>query len=1173
MDNHEKRFQNAFIKGLTENGWVYSGAEGCPEYDRKNSVITSDLKEWLKKSQPLTWEKLVRKTGNVESNALRLLIEQIVIFRQTPQPYGGTYNLLLNGINVKGETFNFFHPEQEPGGNSADAILYENMIFRVVSEFAYSTANPQDAIDLGFFINGIPVGTAELKSPIAGQGVGEAERQYKNDRVPGRDMVLHPSAGALFHFAVASDLASITTALRGTHTSFIPFNTGIDNLAWVPRTEGAPRTSYLWEEVLEKSNFALIISGMMRNVESGGVHQTRFPRYHQLDNLKKIIDSVKEVDGRKNYLSQHAPGSGKSDEIANLAYALSRVHDSLGKLRYSAVIIITNRTVLDTQMKELLESKIRLPGYFHPIIHSKSGGSKSSELASKLLNPGGPRIISVTAQTFAGTLLDTMRHEALNGRTLTGNYAVIVDEAHDGETGKQHENMYKALLGVSVEPSAGLSAEDTESAHEAVSGVLKDTSTTDEERKVLPSLSFFAYTATPNADALRVFGEQVTDPAGNTIYVPFHTYSMSQAREEGYINDVLANYVTHERFVKISIDDVEYEGDRIIDFASGRREIGKWMETLPEVKEVIVRIVVDKMRNIVLPALKGQGKAMLSCSSRQEAVAYKHLIDAAVLQLPENERFMTLAAFSESVYDPVLASEITELDPRLNQGLGCEKDIAKAFDDKKYRLMIVANKYQVGFDQPKLMCMFLDKVLKDINLVQTTARVNRRIPGKDNVYIFDFVNSAEDVLESFRKFDEDASLSLAYDLSTETLDEIFEKTSILDIHTMDDIQSFHDAWLVYSSAEESESEKDNASGKMSNSIDACAGKFHAMWKMSEDDGRLSGNLKEYRALLKRFTSIYSLISITRNDPNAAMAIYQKYGAASRFFDSLQKALSVSHSTENFISVDINALRLERYEVVSQGSIGGLKPGSFSETKANYTSDFFDNEILPKIGPIEVLINEINDYPEVPPRLKENVAPLVDALISGMETDDTLLELAKSEDEKAFVKSAEVHRKIRRILARQNRHKLPAVSILAKVITKKNERDSVVLQGIARTLHRLMTLDEDDTYLETVENIPDPARHEKSSVKVYQLIDAGLLDDGMEVVATDEHCTLRTGHIYGGGIKFNGNVYASPTIAAKYAKRIDMPDSEAPNGWEFWGIKDKDGSVKKFSELLDDFLGL
>jgi type I restriction enzyme R subunit len=343
----------------------------------------------------------------------------------------------------------------------------------------------------------------------------------------------------------------------------------------------------------------------------------------------------------------------------------------------------------------------------------------------------------------------------LTGYRLSGNYAIIVDEAHDGETGKQHENMYKALLGVSFDNGEELLTEEQEISENAVSGLYSPTteskeSSTDKEREVLPALNFFAYTATPNAAALRVFGERKEDEHGNITYEPFHTYSMRQAREEGYINDVLANYVTHDRFVKINIDDVEYEGDKIVDFAAGRVEIGKWMQTLPEVKEVIVNIVIQKMRDIVIPSLNGHGKAMLSCSSRSEAVAYKHLLDHAVAKLPQNERFESLVAFSGTVYDPSSEEEVTELSPWLNNGLGKQQDIAKAFEDDKFRLMIVANKYQVGFDQPKLMCMFIDKSLNDINLIQTTARVNRKIAGKDNVYIFDFVNDREDVLDTFR---------------------------------------------------------------------------------------------------------------------------------------------------------------------------------------------------------------------------------------------------------------------------------------------------------------------------------------------------------------------------------------------------------------------------------------
>lgn len=1173
MNNHEKRFQNVFIAGLEQNGWVYSGTEGCQNYDRVNAVIGSDIRAWLELSQPLSWKRLVNHMSGNGAAALQLIIEKTARFRESHPEHGGTYNLLLNGITIQGIKFHFFQAEPKNQGNGNANVLYDNMILRVVSELSYSETKAHDAIDLGFFINGIPVGTAELKTPITGQGVGEAEKQYCKDRVPGQDMILDASAGALFHLAVASDLASLTTALRGNKTQFIPFNTGIDNTGWVAENPDEPGTSYLWKQILEKNNFCAIIAGMLRNVVSGGVHQTRFPRYHQFDNLKKITDSVKENNGRMNYLSQHAPGSGKSDEIANLAYALSKIYGDNGLPLYSSVIIITNRTVLDDQIGELLQSKIRTNGYFHAIV--KSGTAKSTVLAEKLTSTDGPRIMSVTAQTFADTLLDVMAKKAKQGQHMNGSYAIIIDEAHDGETGKQHENMYKALLGVTFTEHEALPEDDIQEAPGTSSTLTPATVslssvTTKEERENLPVLNFFAYTATPNADALRVFGERVLDESGNVAYVPFHTYSMRQAREEGYINDVLANYVTHDRFVQISIDDKEYSGDRIVDFTAGRKEVGKWIHTLPEVKAVIVRIVVQKMRDIVMLSLNGEGKAMLSCSSRSEAVAYKHMIDQAVATLPEAEKFGTLVAFSGSVDDPEIGEEITEQDARLNRGLGRNQDIAKAFDDNRYRLMIVANKFQVGFDQPKLMCMFLDKTLKDINLIQTTARVNRKIAGKENVYIFDFVNSADDVLETFRKFDEDAALSLSLDLSTETLDTILEKTLSLGIHKPEDVEEFTLAAKEFDSSESTEVTRNMGSMRMTNAIDACSARFYSRRNgLSEKDQRVI-ELDNYKTLLRRFTSVYSLLSITRNETEAISAIYDKYGKEARFFTSLHKALAVSRLNENTSSVDVNALRLEKYEIVSQGAIGGLSTGPVSGTRANYSPDVSANKFQSQIGPVEVLINAINDYPELAHKSNNDIKSVVDAVMNAVESDPKLENFANSNSEKTFIESNEVHRKIMQSLARLNKHKSPQVSIVAKIIMKKKENDSTVLRSISKAVYRIFTqepLEQEPPVL-----VPDPDRHKNSRVLIHQIIDSGHLNDGdVVVVANEDYSSVGIAIINNGGIRFNGNVYPSPTIAAKYAKRMIVPNAEVPNGWEFWAVKSADGTIKKFSEILDEYL--
>lgn len=1050
MAGHEKPFQQAFIAGLRQNGWMYSGSEGCPDYDKGSAIIPSDLKQWITLTQPKQWEQLVAKVSS-ETNALKLIIEDIVEFRkQSPSDGGGTYNLLLNGITVRGCKFLIFHPKPVTVGNASADALYRNMIFRVISELYYSESTSK-SIDLGFFINGIPVGTAELKAPISGQGIVEAEKQYRNDRIPGQDIILHSSAGALFHFAVATDKASLTTALCGGRTRFIPFNTGIDNTEYAQKNPTNYPTSYLWKEVLSKENLSLILFGMMRNVVDNGIPQTRFPRYHQLDNLKRLTEAVKGNGGRKNYLSQHAPGSGKSDEIANLAYALSTLHDDTGNQMYSSIIIITNRTVLDDQIKVLLKGKAK--EFFYSIDKSKNGVSKSADLSQKLLSQSCPRIMSVTAQTFTGTLIDTMRKQANTGLALFGNYAIIVDEAHDGETGKQHENMYKALLGASFDHSdTPLGDDNTEAAEDNSESpeVETEVDTSVTERDVLPSLNFFAYTATPNADTLRVFGDKVIDSVGNVSYKPFHTYSMHQAREEGYINDVLANYVTHERFIKIDIDDVSYEGDRIVDFTAGRKDISRWMATRPEAKEAIVKIVMQKMHNIVIPSLNGEGKAMLSCSSRSEALVYKHLIDEAVANLPEKDRFDTLVAFSGTLHDPVIGEDVTELDERLNKGLGRSKDIATSFGSKNFRLLIVANKYQVGFDQPKLVCMFLDKPLKGINLIQTTARVNRKIPGKDNVFIFDFVNDQEDVLESFRKFDVDATLALSVDLSPATLNALLEESATFAIHTDDDIVKFSEACMVWENPSSTQAERNEASRKMSGIIDLCSSKFQAKL----EQGKSSGD--EYKALLRKFNSVYSLLSITRSDFDAIRAIYRKYGKEARFFSSLIKALIISRETDSVYSVDVNALCLTKYDVVPQAPIGGLTTNAFSEEIASYSGDVSGHELNSQLGPVEVLINEINDYPEISENSREGVKDLMESVIVSMASDSELLGWAVSNPETTFTRHTKVHDKILRLLSRQSRDKNDVgKAMAARTIVAKQKNDISVLVTIAQTLYQVL----------------------------------------------------------------------------------------------------------------------
>lgn len=1061
MAGHEKLLQNAFVSGLQENGWVYSGSEGGSGYDRGSAIIPSDLEEWIISTQKDAWDRLAFKAGN-EVIALKLMVEEITTFRKrSPEYGGGTYNLLLRGLKVRDIKFNFFQNKPVSLVSPPESwTLYEKMILRVVSELYYSQRK-RDSIDLAFFLNGIPLGTAELKAILGGQGVGHAESQYRNDRIPKGEPLLHSSSGALFHIAAADNLASLTTALNGSNTHFIPFNTGIDNTEWLASNPDDYSVSYLWKDVLKKENLSQIIFTTMRNVEVGGQWQTRFPRYHQFDNLRKIVESVTSETGDKNYLSQHAPGSGKSDEIANLAYALSNIQNGNGKHTYSKIIVITNRTVLDNQIKDLLRSKMVDATHFKHINKEKENSfvSKSKLLFDELVNNGSSRIIAVTAQTFSNTLLDAIRELRAAGKTLSGRFAVIVDEAHDGETGRQHQNMYRALLGVSLDD---LNAEEASEEETPEQKSAKELSLTpDEDRKLLPSLNFFAYTATPNHDVLRVFGEPLEDGAGLKWYRPFHSYSMQQAREEGYINDVLENYVTHDRFVNIEIEGTEYKGDRIVDFMSGRRQIGQWLQTQPEVKQDIVDIILDKMTGLVIPSVNGEGKAMLTCSSRLDAVIYKRMIDAEIAKLPKEKQFGTLVAFSGSVYDSALDREVTELDRGLNQSLS-KNDIAEQFKENTFRLLIVANKYQVGFDQPKLVCMFLDKPLMGINLVQTTARVNRKIKGKEKVYIFDFANNREDVQEAFSEFDHEASLALDQDLSTSTLDNLIRSANAAEIHSCaltatngdgssgNDVLEFKKASDAYSGSGTDQKAKTQASINMANIIGKCAAKFHS--DLENGTTTRVEELHKYRTILKRFVSIYNLLSITRDGSEAINAIYKSYGAYAVFFNELAKGLNLTR-TDGMTQVDVNALRLKEYKIIENGSVRRDEDYVAEEAISSYGDSMSAALHIAKIGPIEVLINEINDYPELVGQKREDVKEFVDVLVDDMTKDAELQILAKSNNEESFANSNDVKKKVNRLLSRATRNINNEIKTIAKEIVKKQDYDTSVITGFAKMLHR------------------------------------------------------------------------------------------------------------------------
>jgi type I restriction enzyme R subunit len=623
------------------------------------------------------------------------------------------------------------------------------------------------------FVNGIPTATLELKSEFK-QSVENAKRQYRYDR-PLKDPVTRKvepllafKRGALVHFAVSQAEVAMTTKLAGKETFFLPFNQGTEGGGAgnpAPGDENSYATSYLWERVFAPDAWLKILGRFLHleqktTEDFHGRRKTKetliFPRYHQWEVVNQLIETTKAEGGGQRYLVQHSAGSGKSNSIAWLAHQLANLYDESGQQkRFNSVIVVTDRTVLDSQLQNTIYQFEHAHGVVCPITRDVGNQSKSEQLAEALAS--NTRIIIVTIQTFPALF------DALDKRpTLAeGRYAVIADEAHSSQTGSSATKL-KALLAAASENSD----EDEFSAEGMLDAAVAS-------RRPNERIDYYAFTATPKSKTLELFG-RVPDPglpaSTDNKPEPFHLYSMRQAIEEGFILDVLRNYVTYSTAWKLAhLDDEEQE----VDAKKASRTLAKWVRLHPYNIAQRVEVIVEHFRANVRHLLDGQAKAMVVTASRQEAVRYQ----LAMRQYVEAKGYQDvhpLVAFSGSVpADEVIPQEVTESSQLLNPGVR-GRDLAKAFDTDDFNVMIAANKYQTGFDQPKLCAMYVDKKLQGVDCVQTLSRLNRLFPGKQT-FILDFFNEPQEILEAFAPYYRKATLAdvsdpqVVYDLKR-TLD-------------------------------------------------------------------------------------------------------------------------------------------------------------------------------------------------------------------------------------------------------------------------------------------------------------------------------------------------------------------------------------------------------------------
>ncbi|EMJ4127196.1 type I restriction endonuclease subunit R [Pseudomonas aeruginosa] len=722
-DSKEAQFQQDIITAMVAQGWLTGPASG---YDRSTALYTEDFLGYLKEAWPERWDKFAKANPN---NPEGVLVQKLV--RELEQD--GTLDVLRHGFKLPGVKIEVCSFKPDHGMNPDTLKRYQCNRLRVVPEVSYSPHfregeyNPR--LDLVLFVNGIPVATLELKSEFK-QSVENAKRQYRYDRPVKDPLTRKPEPllsfkrGALVHFAVSQDEVAMTTQLAGKDTFFLPFNLGsLDGGAGNPPApdDSQYATGYLWQRLFQPDAWLKVLGRFLHlqksvKEDADGKRVTKetliFPRYHQWEVVNTLIETTRAEGPGKRYLIQHSAGSGKSNSIAWTAHQLASLYDAEGQRLFNSVIVITDRTVLDKQLQDTIYQFEHAQGVVKCITRDIGSQSKSEQLAEALAEQ--TRIIIVTIQTFPA-LFDALDKYP---KLASGRYAVIADEAHSSQTGSSASKL-KQILGSDAPDAEEISAEELLDAAVAA-------------RAPNERISYYAFTATPKAKTLELFGRPANPalPASaDNKPEAFHLYSMRQAIEEGFILDVLQNYTTYSTAWKIAHPDGD---DEEVDSKKARMKLARWVRLHPYNISQKVEVIVEHFRANIRHLLGGQAKAMVVTSSRQEAVRYQLAVQAYVQQMGYTD-VHPLVAFSGSVLpDGVIPEEVTESSSLLNPGLN-GRDLAEAFDTQDFNVMIAANKYQTGFDQPKLCAMYVDKKLQGVDCVQTLSRLNRTFGDSKDV--------------------------------------------------------------------------------------------------------------------------------------------------------------------------------------------------------------------------------------------------------------------------------------------------------------------------------------------------------------------------------------------------------------------------------------------------------
>lgn len=809
----ELHFQNDIIQQMLANGWLLGQSSG---YNRELALYEEDLLGFVKETQEAQWQKYCKLyPQNPEQHFLERVANQLS--KADPNAASkelrtfGTLGVLRNELKDRGTRFKLCQFKPDHDLNPDTLARYQQNRLRVVPELVYSPYATDEylaetgkqakkwRIDLVLFLNGLPVVTLELKSEFK-QAIENAIKQYKTTRLPKDPVTNKPEPlltfkrGALVHFAVSQYEVYMATKLEGVNTFFLPFNKGTAEGAAgndIPVDVNEYATAYLWNEVLTPDNLLKILAKYVHlQIEDKEDWQGKkskketmiFPRYHQWDVVNKLVSDARDNGPGHKYLIQHSAGSGKSNSIAWTAHQLASLYDAYGEKRFHSVIIVTDRTVLDDQLQDTIYQFEHADGVVGRINNKEGQGSKSQKLASALED--AQPIIIVTIQTFPFVMDAIENSVSLKERS----YAVIADEAHSSQTGSTARQLKEVLMAESGDEDDELSSEDILDATIAA-------------RKGNSNLSYFAFTATPKAKTLELFGrlpDPELPPSKTNKPEAYHVYSMRQAIEEGFILDVLKNYTNYK--VAYQLAEKVRTQDEEVDSKRAKVKLNQWVRLHDHNIAQKVKVIIEHYKKNVMGLLGGQAKAMVVTSSRKEAVRYKLSFDKYVAENKYTD-IRAMIAFSGEV-------EFSDTDPNVTEYLGEKfternmnpdlkgRDMRKAFDSDDYQVMLVANKFQTGFDQPKLCAMYVDKKLGGVECVQTLSRLNRIYPGKaeSGTFVLDFFNEPQDILEAFQPYYQTAELTdvsnpnLVYDLS--------EKLKAQRIFTWQEVEQFCTAFFV-----------------------------------------------------------------------------------------------------------------------------------------------------------------------------------------------------------------------------------------------------------------------------------------------------------------------------------------------------------------------------------------